>query len=707
VVSLWIEQIRDLPVFLLMTCRPEFVSPWAGRPGVGTITLKRLDANNVRTLIASLSGETTLPRHVVDRIETNTDGVPLFIEELTKMVRESASSVGPAVYGRLAGMGSELGIPATLQDSLMARLDRLAPVRDVAQVAAAIGREFSFRLLRAVAGRKTAALLRALASLEDSGLLFCISPRPNARYRFKHSLVQNAAYESLLRSRRVSLHARIADALREIFPTIAQTEPETIAYHLCRGGQPAAAADWWSRAGQHAQLRSAHIEAIAHFGNAVAMAETPGDISLPAAERLRLQTEYAHALVAVHSHGAPVTVAAFARARALAAEIAEPAERFAVYYGLWAGSHVRGELAPARDIATAFVAEIEHAPAMPEAGLAYRALGTTYWTMGELAQARHHLRTALGIHDPERDRALCLRHNLEPGVGTMMQLAIVQWQMGEVAEAVAVADAGLQAAQQSAHTPTIAYAHGWRALLETLRGNAGRSIVNAHALVELSREHALSVWDALGTMFHGWALAHNSGQTSGLDAMRAVIDSFRDGGLLLYQTFFPALLAEVEAASGNFDAAFALIEEAHGVGEATGQRWYIAELHRHRASLVLRRPDPGLAAAEAHLERAAAIAQAQQARSFEFRAALSRATLYEMTGRVAAAAELAEPLLATCDDETRRLEIELARRNYNPVLVAGRQEGRGFAASSATGATPVRSKSTDWPDTLGVLAGGP
>ena len=662
VVNLWIERIRDLPVLLLMTCRSEFVSPWTGRAEVGTIMLRRLDAESVQTLIASLSGETLLPRQVMARIVVNTDGVPLFIEELTKMVLESSLQDDEAAQAHPQGLGFELGIPVTLQDSLMARLDRLATVRDVAQTAAAIGRDFSFQLLRAVAGRDDATLVHALARLEDSGLMFRIRPPPNARYRFKHSLVQSAAYESLLRSRRQSLHARIAKALCTQFPTVAETEPETIAYHLSRAGRPAAAANWWSKAGQHAQRRSAHVEAIAHFGNAIAIADAPAESPFPAAERLRCQMDYAHALVAAHSHGAPVTVAAFARARELAVEIAEPAERFAVYYGLWAGSHVRGELIPAREIAAAFLAEVEHEPEMPEAGLAYRALGTTYWTMGELASARGNLTTALGIHDAERDRTLCLRHNLDPGVGTMMQLAIVQWQMGAVSEAKAFADGGLQAALRTAHMPTIAYAHGWRALLETLRVNPGRSIINAKALVDLSQEHALPVWQAIGTMFLGWAVAQTSGQTDSLHAMRAVIDSFRDGGLLLYLTFFPALLAEVEATAGNFDAAVALLEEATAVGDATGQQWYTAELHRQRASLALRRPAEGQASAEAYLEQAVATARAQQASGFERRAALSLAAVYEMTGRTAAAAALVEPLRAACDEATWLLETGLARR---------------------------------------------
>ena len=291
----------------------------------------------------------------------------------------------------------EIGIPATLQDSLLARLDRLAPVRDVAQVAAAIGREFSFRLLHAVAGRDVPTLDLALARLEEAGLLFRISQTPNAQYRFKHSLVQNAAYETLLRSRRQILHARIASALCNQFPIVAETEPEVIAHHLSRGGQIRSAAEWWSKAGQRAVERSAHLEAIAHFSQAITAADASIEQPLPAPERLQLQISYAQALIATHSHAAPATVAAFARARELVAQIEEPAERFAVYYGLWAGSNIRGELPHARDIATAFLADVERQPPMPETGLAHRAIGATFWTMGALSQARDHLHRALEL----------------------------------------------------------------------------------------------------------------------------------------------------------------------------------------------------------------------------------------------------------------------------------------------------------------------
>jgi class 3 adenylate cyclase/tetratricopeptide (TPR) repeat protein len=668
VLNLAVARIQDLPVLMLMTCRPEFDSPWDGLANVITLTLGRLDPTNVQALIASLAGDTPLPRPVVEQIAVKTDGVPLFVEELTKMVLESGLVGGEAERLRLQRSPPEMGIPATLQDSLMARLDRMAPVRDVAQVAAAIGREFSFQLLYAVAGRDTPTLDLALARLEEAGLLFRISPSPNARYRFKHSLVQNAAYESLLKSRRQVLHARIAAVLSNQFPTVAETEPEVIAHHLSRAGQGATAAEWWSKAGQRAVERSAHIEAIAHFANAIAVADSSDEDLLPAPARLQLQIAYAQALIAAHSHGAPVTIAAFARARELVAQIAEPAERFAVYYGLWAGSNIRGELVPAREIAAAFLADVENQPPMPETGLAYRALGTTFWTMGALPQAREHLEKALEIHDPERDRALRLRNGLDPGVGTMMQLAIVRWQLGDAVQAVALGENGLGAAIDTAHTLTIAYGYGWRSLLATLRNDVARALVNAKALDDLSQEHALPVWQALGTMFLGRALAQTSGDTSGLGAMRAVIDSFREQGFLLYLTFFPALLAHVEQIAGNNEAAVALIEQAIADGENSGQRWYMAELHRQRAGLALRRQSEGLAAAEDHLQLALTTARAQNARSFERRAALMLAGVYERTDRPTLAHDLAEQWLAACDEDTIRLERELVHQLFDAPI---------------------------------------
>lgn len=410
--------------------------------------------------------------------------------------------------------------------------------------------------------------------------------------------------------------------------------------------------------------RSAQVEAITHFANAIALADAMQEEPLPAASRLQLQIAYAQALIAVHSHAAPVTVAAFARARELLSQIEEPAERFAVYYGLWAGSNIRGELSSAQDTAAAFLADVECQPPMPELGMAHRALGTTLWTMGALARARQHLQRAVEIHDPKRDLAVGLRHGLDPGVGAIMQLAVVQWEFGEVARAVALASRGLDLAIETTHTLSIAFAHGWRTLLAALRNDGSGTLRSAKALVDLSAEHAMTVWQALGTMFFGRASVQTSGDTSCLGSMRRVIESFREQGYRLYLTFFPSLLAQVEEAAGNTDIAIALIEQALAESESSGQVWYVAELHRLRAGLALRHEPEGVAVAEHHLQLALATARTQEARSFARRAALILAAVYHRTGRKALPEQLPELSLAV-DEDTQRFEHEVVERTFS------------------------------------------
>ena len=633
VINLAIERIRDLPVLALLTCRPEFESPWSGLPNVATITLGRLDRAHVAGMIGAVAGGKALPQAVIEQIATNTDGVPLFVEELTKMVLESGLLVEADARFRLQGPWRSISIPATLQDSLMARLDRLAPERDVAQIAATIGRDFPYDLLHAVAGCDKTTLDAALTRLEDAELLFRTSPSPHAQYRFKHSLVQNAAYETLLKSRRQALHVRIAEALRDRFPLVAETEPEMVAHHLSRGGLEASAVQWWSRAGQRALDRSAHVEAIAHYGNAIALADALGEPLLNAPERLRLQIAYGQALVAAHSHGAPVITAAFARARELVEQVEDAAERFAVYYGLWAGRHVRGDLVSARAMAAALLADAERQPPSPELGLAHRALGTTCWAAGELAQARAHLERALALRDLEAGRSLSQQYGLEPSVGAMMQLAIVLWEMGDAVRAAALAEQGLAIATRTDHTPTMAYALGWTCLLATLRRDPVGAGAHAEALVKLSRDHALPIWQALGTLFQGWAGWQVGDRQVGLDQMREILTGFREQGLFLYMTFFPAILADAEASAGDPQAATTTLEQAIVDTERSGQRWYAAELHRSRAVIELRRPGSSAATAEAGLNHALALARSQQAYNFELRAAEALCALYRDTGR--------------------------------------------------------------------------
>src|SRR5277367_6330786 len=362
-------------MLLLITVRPESEAPWNDRADIATVALGRLDPADVETLVHRVTGGRKLPAEVVSRIVAKTDGVPLFVEELTKNVLESGLLIEDGDAYRLDGPLPPLAIPSTLQDSLMARLDRLAPVREIAQIGAAIGREFSYALLHAVAGRKDAALDAALARLEAAERLFQSAAPPDARYRFKHALVQDAAYETLLRSQRQILHRRIAETLREHFPAIVEGEPEMIAHHFTQAGLTEQAVEWWSKAGEQGAGRSAYIEAIAHYGQAIALADTLSIAPSRQQSRLGLQIAYGQALNAARGPGALETTAAFARARELAAQIENLKERFPVYNGLWISNVARGEVASARSVAEAFLRETETRPGSPEAGMAHRTMG--------------------------------------------------------------------------------------------------------------------------------------------------------------------------------------------------------------------------------------------------------------------------------------------------------------------------------------------
>ena len=348
--GLMIERIRRLPVFAIITVRSEFEPPW---PAASTLTLPRLGPQHVHVMIGQIADRRKLPTEVVEQITSKTDGIPLFIEEFTKAVLQADILRGSPDGGGPGGALATMSIPATLQDSLMARLDRLAAVKEIAQIGAVIGREFSYALLNAVVSYDETKLKSGLAQLENAELVFRRGESTEAIYTFKHALVRDAAYESLLRSRRQILHGQIAEALRDQFATIAAAQPEVLAHHFTQAGQTETAIEWWGRAGRRAMDKSAYNEAIANLRRGLELAEELSDSPARRLVRLRLQTSYGRALLYGRGHGSPETTIAFIRARELAGRVEDAAERFLAYYGIWVGSLGRAELASMLDIAQA------------------------------------------------------------------------------------------------------------------------------------------------------------------------------------------------------------------------------------------------------------------------------------------------------------------------------------------------------------------
>jgi predicted ATPase len=378
------ERGAQVPLYIVATTRPEFRPPWSMRSHHGTISLAPLDPAQVRDMVAELSARHALPKGVIDDVAARTGGVPLFVEEVTRLLLERGEQ------------GGIQAIPPTLQQSLMARLDRLGPAREVAQVGSVIGRDFSYGLLRDVAGLEDAPLQAALEKLAEADILLVQGAPPESDYRFKHALIQDAAYENLLKSRRQVLHRRVAEILRDRFADTAAAEPEVLAHHFTQAGMTDAAIEWWGKAGDQALRRSAFQEAISHLGKAIEMADKAGEgapASVPAAggQRLKLQTSYGQALTWTSGYGAPETRAAFSRARELAGQVANVAERFVALHGLWSSSCVQAEIVPMREVTEQLLRESEAAPHLPESIIGHRVAGATGWFLGDYVNALHHL----------------------------------------------------------------------------------------------------------------------------------------------------------------------------------------------------------------------------------------------------------------------------------------------------------------------------
>ena len=657
--NLMIERIRGLPVLALVTHRPEFAPPWIGLGSVTSITLERLGVENVRAMIRWIAAATKVPDTLIAHIHSKTDGVPLFVEELTKAVLESSLLVEEPDGYRLDGPLPPLAIPFTLQDSLMARLDRLAPVREVAQVGAVIGREFSFALLAAVANRDHATLAAALERLEAAELLFRTGMPPHDRYRFKHALVRDAAYESLLHSRRQVLHRRVASVLRGPLPTVASAEPELIAHHLAQAGLAVEAVEWWGKAGEQAAARSAYQEAIAHYREATALAETLVEADRDRSLMIRLYIAYGDALSSGLSPGAPATRQAYARARALASEITIGAERYPVFHGLWTSSVIRADTTSMRDLAAMFRIEASRTPGTPEAGLARRFVGVLGWMVGDFPEGRANLEAAVRAYEEAPSHDFGFQLDLHPGVAAMLQLALVDGLQGRDRAARALSERGRALAVATAHTSTMLYAHTWGGTLYAMLEDPAATLASARVMSRMGQEHDLPFWQVLARFFEDWARWLAGDRAVAMDGMRQSLEFVQDHGLKWYSILLPVLMAAPEAAIGDGkDAGLALVDQALEEITATGLMWLRPEALRHRAAILAQGCGADLDAAALTYLEALHTARFQSFHRSALRAIIGLANLRgDLPDR-----DIVEDVLRSCPVDADMAELGLVKR---------------------------------------------
>jgi class 3 adenylate cyclase/tetratricopeptide (TPR) repeat protein len=628
------------PLLVLATTRPEFRAPWSLRSHHSVISLRPLDRTGVARMVGEISARHALSKEVIEGVNERTGGVPLFVEEVTRLLLERGEQ------------GGVQAIPPTLQQSLAARLDRLGPAREVAQIGAVLGRDFAYSVLLDVAEIDESALKASLERLAEADLLFVEGAPPQANYRFKHALIQDAAYDSLLKSRRQALHRRAAELLRDQ-PERAAAEPEVIAHHFTEAAHDDLAIEWWGRAGDQALRRSAFQEAIAHLGKAIAMADKAGSTArrsiggsaVPNRRLTQLHVAHGNALIAARGFGAAETAEAFAKARDSAAGGKDAPERLAADYGLWAGDFVRGELPSMRAHSAAFLGDVEARPDSPEAGVAHRAVGITCWVAGEYREARDHLERALALFQPGRDDDLAFRFGPDAGVLAMLYLALTLWPMGDIARAVSLVGRAEARIADLTHVGTLAPGRMHAAMFDLMRRDRVRVAPNAFELTRLAREFDLNLFRAFSVFLEGWASTASGASGSGLEGMRRGLELLREQNVLWFDGLLKMALAEAEAQWGDAGRAVAIFNETLATCDRTGCRAFEAELHRTRGDILLKRDPANPAPAEEAFLTAITIAKQQTTRSFGLRAALALAKLHRSTDRSVEAHDILAPAL--------------------------------------------------------------
>jgi len=637
VLDLSVDRVRHLPVLLVITFRPEFQPPWGDRSHVMNMALNRLGERDGEALVHKLAGDTALTAEIIAEIVERTDGVPLFVEELTKAVLESAgqSDRVTAVLG--AASLAAHSVPATLHASLMARLDRLGPApKETAQIGAVLGREFSYELIELVAQRPERELRAALGRLSDAGLLFCRGAAPHASYLFKHALVQDAAYSTLLRGRRRKLHGRVAVALEIHFADLAKRQPELLAHHLTAARDTERAAHQWLKAGRHAAVQSAYLEAIAHLERGLGLLHSLPEG--PDRDGCEIDLQLAFAGCLLTAKGAAAAKPPYMRAFDLAESSGSPQQRFDALYGVWQSTNMSGGSAAASPLSARLLSMTEQEG---DDGLRLQALHSAWATLafaGNPAKTREHTDAGRLLYDPEKHASHRFVYGShDPGACALLLGAWAEWLLGYPEKALASSAGSLSLAERIVHPFTLGLALTFFSVLHLNRREPEQALSLVEAAKALAAEQRLSLPFEPG-MVHGAALVGQGAAEEGIARIREGVTKSTGPG----RPYGLAFLAEGLARHGDLVGALAALQEGLEIARSSGEHGWDAELHRLTGTVLLAQNK--LNEGEASLQQAIRIAQAQQAKSLELRAARDLARLWGEQGRRTEARDLVAPV---------------------------------------------------------------
>jgi predicted ATPase len=659
--------IKTLPVLLIVTFRPEFNAPWVGQSHVTSLTLNRLGERDATAIIARLTGNNALPADVLAEIVERTDGIPLFVEEMTKAVLE-AESEGAARRTVAATPSPILAVPASLHASLMARLDRLGPAKEVAQIGAAIGRELSHALLAAVVGKPGTELESALDRLVAAGLLFRQGVPPHATYLFKHALVQDAAYGTLLREPRRALHARIAETLESQFAEIAENQPELVARHCTEAGLIEKAAVLWGKAGERSLDRSALAEAAAQFTRALEQIATLPGTPARRREQIKFQVALITPLLHVKGYAGAEAKAAAEQARLMieqAEALGEPPEDplllFSVFYAFWVANMVAFNADAMLAFAAQFLALAEKQRATGPLMIGHRLMGNSLAFTGGIAESRAHYDQAAALYDPAEHRPLAMRFAVDSGVANLTFRSQALWLLGYPEAALRDTERARKDAREIGQAATLMYVLCQTSFTYTGCGNYATATALLDELVTLADEKGALFWKAAGMVRKGELFSLTGKASDAVHMITSANAASRSMGTTLYMPSSLSYLARAYMKLGKFEDAWRSIGEAMTAVEATKERWFEAEVHRVAGEIALKSPKPDAAKAQAYFECALAVARAQQAKSWELRAATSLAQLWCGQGKRQEAHDLLAPIHGWFTEGFDTLDLKEAR----------------------------------------------
>lgn len=642
--ALLVEQAPTVAMLHLLTFRPEFEPPWPNRSHMTPMALNRLERPQVEVLMTRMAEDKVLPVEVVEHIVSKTDGVPLYVEEMTKAILEAGVLQATNGQYELSGPFTSLAIPGTLQDALMARLDRLDTAKGIAQLGATIGRQFDYALLHAVLAMDEETLQRELRRLVEAELVHQRGVIPQATYTFKHALIQDTAYASLLRSRRQEIHQRIVEALEEQFVEVVEAQPELVAHHYTEAGNFEKAVGYWRQAGQRALERSANTEAIAHLQKGIELLRQLADTPECLQRELALQMALGPAVMATKGYGAPEVEQTYLRAEHLCEELGETSQLCTVRQGLWNLYYARGELRTAHDLGeqSLTVAHQQHDSALLLG--AHRALGTTLFFQGEFVQSQEHLAQGIALYDPHQHRSLAFLYGHDLSMVCFSYAGLGLSIRGYAEQALARMHESSTLAQELSHPHSLAFSIAMETVLYQHRREVQAVQDQIEALIELSNAYSFPYRLAHGHILDGWTLAKRGQAEEGIAEIRHGIAAYQATGAEVVTPWYLSLLAEAYENAGQIDEGLRTLAEALTRVDHTGECWCEAELYRQKGELLLADAEENSSEAEACFHKAIEIARYQQAKLWELRTTTSLARLWQSQGKCQQAYDLLAPV---------------------------------------------------------------